>query len=118
VALQIAPKFGMIAPNDSLMKEAYDILDRFGIRDRLAHMAPLNIQLPEAHKSGDKLRERAIKIAKEAKEKGAGVIIPFGMALIPTHLSVEEIRNGAGIPVLNPPEIGIRQAEIIMEAMG
>lgn len=116
VAAQIAPKFGMIAPNTSLVKEAYDILDKFHLRDRVVHMEPLNIQLTEAHKSGDVLRKRAVDIALKAKELGAGVVIPFGMALIPVHLSTEDIRSGAGVPVLNPAQIGIREAEIVMEA--
>ena len=42
---------------------------------------------------------------------------PFGMALIPTHLRTADIRAGAGIPVLNPAEIGIRTAEVIMAAL-
>jgi allantoin racemase len=117
VAVQIAPQFGMIAPNDSLMKEAYDIVDGFGLRNRLVHMEPLNVQLPEAHERGDELRARAVQIAQKAKELGAGVIIPFGMALVPTHLSTQDIRRGAGVPVLNPAEIGIREAEIIMSAV-
>ena len=117
VAVQIAPRFGMIAPNDSLMKEAYDILDNFGIRDRLAYMAPLNVELPEAHTKGDLLRQRSVEIARQARVAGAGVIIPFGLALIPTHLRTEDIREGAGLPILNPAEIGIREAEIIMAAV-
>ena len=116
-AVQIAPRFGMIAPNDSLMKEAYDIVDQFGLRNRLAYMEPLNVQLPEAHRRGDELRSRAVQIAQNAKEHGAGVIIPFGLALIPTHLSTADIRDCAGVPVLNPAEIGIREAEIIMAAV-
>ncbi len=118
VALQITDRFAMIAPNDSLMKEAYDILDQFGIRDRMVHMEPLNVELPDAHESGGILLERAVSIAKNAKEKGAGLIIPFGLALIPTHLQCEDIREGACIAVLSPAEIGIRQAEIIMAAVG
>jgi hypothetical protein len=39
------------------------------------------------------------------------------MALIPTHVRTEAIRAGAGIPVLNPVQIGMREAEIIMEAV-
>ena len=116
-AKQIAPRFGIIAPNDSLMKEANDVMDFYGVRNRLAHMEPLNVQLPEAHHSGDELLKRAVDIARHCKEKGAGVIIPFGMALVPTHLRTEDIRAGAGIPVLNPAQIGIREAEIIMEAV-
>jgi allantoin racemase len=116
-AVQIAPRFGLIAPNDSLTKEAYDVLDRYGFRDRLAYMEPLNIQLPEAHLRRDELRTRAVQIARRAKEHGAGVVIPFGLALIPTHLRIEDIRGEAGIPVLNPAEIGIREAEIIMAAI-
>jgi Asp/Glu/hydantoin racemase len=116
-AIQIAPKFGIIAPNDSLAKDAYDVMDRYGVRDRCAYMEPLNIQLPEAHKRGDELRRRAVEIAKRCKEHGAGVVIPFGLALIPTHLSTQDIAKGAGIPVLNPAEIGIREAEIIMAAV-
>ena len=107
----------MIAPNDSLMKEAYDIIDQFGLRNRLAYIEPLNVQLPEAHRRGDELRSRAVQIAQKAKEHGAGVIIPFGLALVPTHLSTADIRDGAGVPVLNPAEIGIREAEIIMAAV-
>jgi len=117
IAVQIAPRFGLIAPNDSLMKEAYDILDQFGLRSRLAYMEPLNIELPEAHQRGDELQSRAVEIARKAKQHGAGVVIPFGLALIPTHLSTEDIRRGAGLPVLNPAEIGIREAEIIMAAV-
>lgn len=117
-AVQIAPRFGLIAPNDSLTKEAYDVLDHYGFRERLAYMEPLNIQLPEAHRRGEELRRRAIEIARRAKEHGAGVVIPFGLALIPTHLRTEDIRAAAGIPVLNPAEIGIREAEIIMAAVG
>ncbi len=117
-ATQIAPRFGIIAPNDSLTKEAYDVMDYYGVRNRLAYMEPLNVQLPEAHKRGDELRQRAVDIARRCKEHGAGVVIPFGMALIPTHLRTEDIRDGAGIPVLNPAQIGIREAEIIMEALG
>jgi allantoin racemase len=116
-AVQIAPRFGLIAPNDSLMKEAYDVLDQYGVRERLAWMEPLNVQLPEAHKRGDELRRRSVEIAQHAKEHGAGVVIPFGMALIPTHLRTANIRAGAGIPVLNPAEIGIRTAEVIMAAL-
>jgi len=118
VAVQIAPRFGMIAPNDSLTRQAYDVLDQYGFRDRLAYMEPLNIQLPDAHASGDELRRRAVAIARRAKERGAGVIIPFGMALIPTHLRTEDIRDAVGIPVLNPAQIGIREAQIIMAAVG
>lgn len=117
-AVQIAPRFGLIAPNDSLTKEAYDVLEHYGFRERLAYMEPLNIQLPEAHRRGEELRRRAIEIARRAKEHGAGVVIPFGLALIPTHLRTEDIRAAAGIPVLNPAEIGIREAEIIMAAVG
>ena len=80
-------------------------------------MEPLNIQLPEAHRRGEELRRRAVEIARRAKEHGAGVVIPFGLALIPTHLRTEDIRAAAGIPVLNPAEIGIREAEIIMAAL-
>ncbi len=116
-ALQISPRFGMIAPNDSLIKEAYDVMDQYRVRDKLAHIEPLNVQLPEAHLRGDELRKRSVDIARHCKEKGAGVVIPFGMALIPTHLRTEDIRAGAGIPVLNPAQIGIREAEIIMEAI-
>jgi len=116
-AVQIAPRFGLIAPNDSLTKEAYDVLDHYGFRDRLAYMEPLNIQLPEAHRRGEELRRRAVEIARRAKEHGAGVVIPFGLALIPTHLRTEDIRAAAGIPVLNPAEIGIREAEIIVAAL-
>ncbi|MSQ51107.1 MAG: hypothetical protein EXR28_04390 [Betaproteobacteria bacterium] len=116
-ALQIAPRFGIIAPNDSLTKEANDVMDQYRVRDRLAHMEPLNVQLPEAHLRGDELRRRSVEIARRCREKGAGVVIPFGMALIPTHLRTEDIREGAGIPVLNPARIGIREAEIIMEAV-
>ena len=117
VAVQAAPRFGMIAPNTSLMKEAYDILGKFGLRERCVHMEPLNVQLTEAHRSREELRAKAVGIARKAKEKGAGVVIPFGMAIIPVHLSTEEIREGAGVPVLNPAQIGIREAEIIMEAV-
>jgi Asp/Glu/hydantoin racemase len=116
-AIQIAPRFGIIAPNDSLARDAYDVMERYGVRERLAYMEPLNIQLPEAHRRGEELRRRAVEIARRAKEHGAGVVIPFGLALIPTHLSTEEIREAAGIPVLNPAEIGIREAEIIMAAL-
>src|SRR3990172_6620198 len=117
-AVQIAPRFGLIAPNDSLTKEAYDVLDHYGFRDRLAYMEPLNIQLPEAHRRGEELRRRAVEIARRAKEHGAGVVIPFGLAPISTHPPTEDIRDAAGIPVLNPAEIGIREAEIIMVAIG
>jgi Asp/Glu/hydantoin racemase len=116
-ALQIAPTFGMIAPNTSLMKEANDILDQFNIRDRCVHMEPLNFQLPEAHASNEAMLARAAEIAVNAKNKGAGVVIPFGMALIPVHLKTEDIKRLAGIPVLNPAEIGLREAQIIMEAV-
>jgi allantoin racemase len=116
-AVQIAPRFGLIAPNDSLVKEAHDVLDHYGFRDRLAYIEPLNIELPEAHKRGEELRSRAVQIARRAKEHGAGVVIPFGLALVPTPLSTEDIARGAGIPVLNPAEIGIREAEIIMGAV-
>ncbi|MFM9969927.1 MAG: aspartate/glutamate racemase family protein [Burkholderiales bacterium] len=116
-ATQIAPRFGIIAPNDSLTKEANDVMDHYRVRDRLAHMEPLNVQLTEAHQQGDELRKRSVDIARRCKENGAGVVIPFGMALIPTHLRTEDIRDGAGIPVLNPAQIGIREAEIIMEAV-
>ena len=117
VAMQIAPRFGLMTPNDALTKEANDVMDQYGVRDRLAYMAPLNVQLPEAHKRGDELRTRAVDIARRCKEHGAGVVIPFGLALIPTHLRPEEIRAAADIPVLNPAQIGIRAAEIIMEAV-
>ena len=80
-------------------------------------LAPRNIELPEAHKRGDELRSRAVEIAQKAKALGAGIIIPFGLALIPTHLSTSDIRDGAGLPILNPAEIGIREAEIIMAAV-
>lgn len=116
-AAQIAPRFGMIAPNDSLTKEAHEVMDHYGVRNCLAYMEPLNIQLTEAHERGAELRSRAIDIARRCKEHGAGVVIPFGLALIPTHLRTEEIREAAGIPVLNPAEIGIRAAEIIMAAV-
>ncbi len=117
-AAQIAPRFGIIAPNDALMKEANEVMEHYGVKDRLAHMEPLNIQLTEAHERGDELRKRAVDIARRCKERGAGVVIPFGLALIPTHLRTEEIRDGAGISVLNPAQIGIREAELIMEAVG
>ena len=117
VAVQIAPQFGLIAPNDSLAKSAYNVLDQYGLRDRLVYIDSLNIELPDAHKRQDELRSRSIGIARAAKEHGAGVVIPFGLALVPTHVSTEDIRVGAGVPVLNPAEIGIRQAEVIMKAM-
>jgi hypothetical protein len=65
----------------------------------------------------EELRTRAIEIARRAKDRGAGVIIPFGLALVPTHLRTEDIREAAGLPVLNPAEIGIRHAETIMAAL-
>ena len=116
-AVQIAPKFGLISPNDSLTETAMQILERIGLAGRLAHVEPLNIELPEAHKRGDELRRRAVEIAQRARAKGAGVVIPFGMALVPAHLPTEVIRDGAGIPVLNPALIGIKHAEIIMAAL-
>lgn len=116
-AVQIAPRFGLISPNDALTETALRILDRIGLRDRLVHAEPLNIELPEAHRRLDELRERGVAIAQRARERGAGVVIPFGLALVPAHLPTEVIRAGAGIPVLNPAELGIRHAEIIMAAL-
>ena len=117
VATQIAPRFGIIAPNDSLMKEANDVMDIYHVRNRLAHMEPINVQLTDAYNSNAELRRRCVGIAQRCKEKGAGVVIPFGMALVPTHLKTEDIRDGAGVPVLNPAQLGIREAEIVMEAV-
>jgi len=117
VAAQIAPRFGLISPNDSLTETALDILSANGMRDKLAHIEPLNVELPEAHLRHQELRERATGIAQRARAAGAGVLIPFGMAIVPTHLSTETIREVSGLPVLNPAEIGIRQAEIIMRAL-
>ena len=116
-ATQIAPRFGLIAPNDALTKEANAVMDQYRVRDRLAPMEPLNIELPEAHKRREELRQRSVAIARHCQEKGAGVVIPFGMALIPTHVRTEDLRDGAGIPVLNPAQIGIREAELILEAV-
>lgn len=117
VAVQTAPRFGLIAPNDALAEDAHAVLERYGVADRLTHIDSLNIELPDAHARREELRERCISIARAARERGAGVVIPFGLALVPTHVTTEEIRAGAGIPVLNPAEIGIRSAEIIMKAI-
>lgn len=116
-AVQIAPKFGLITPNDALTETALKLLERIGLRDRLVHAEPLNIELPEAHKRLDELKRRGVGIAQRAREHGAGVVIPFGLALVPAHLTTEDIRDGAGIPVLNPAQIGIRHAELIMAAL-
>jgi allantoin racemase len=116
-AIQIAPRFALITPNDSLTETALEILEANGLRDRLAHIEPLNIELPEAHLRIAELRTRGLDIARRAKAAGAGVIIPYGLALVPTHLSCEDIHQAAGVPVLNPAEIGIRTAEMIMAAL-
>ncbi len=108
----LVEKFGILAPADTLVKKIHEMVSKYQLAEKVTSVRAINIPLPQLKDRHADLRKRAIELGKKAIQEGAELILPFGMAVIPAHLSCKELEQELGVPVINPAEVGLRFTEL------
>jgi allantoin racemase len=111
-------KIGMTVPSDGTVEHHRDQLNGLGLGDRLVGIEPINHYIAAGLEPNSEVTELVIAAAERLRDKGADVICPMGLALIPLRISAREVSERIGIPVVDPGLVALRTAEMLVQARG
>ena len=119
VALHAAALVGsricILIMEDSCKPYARNLLKRWGMSHFVTSIKAWNIPVYQHRDSGAEIKERTIKLSKEAiEEEDAEVILPFGALYVPTMVPVEEIQKEVSVPIINQVAIGVKMTEMFV----
>ena len=120
VAANLADRVGVTVPLDGYTVLARRLIEGYGLRGFVSSMRSLGFDNVPSPDEIDALRpamfERAVEVMRDLVKDGAECIVPLGGAVIPSILNPVDLQREVGAPVLNPRLIGIRTAELYVNA--
>jgi allantoin racemase len=120
VATNLADRVGVTVPLDGYTVLARRLLEGYGLQGFVSSVKSLGFDNVPSPEEIDTLRpamfERAVEVMRELVKEGAECIVPLGGAVIPSILEPKDLEREVGAPVLNPRLIGVRTAEMYVNA--
>lgn len=114
VGSQVGHKLGILVYEPSIIEPMKEQGRFYGIDWMVTDMRSIDIPLPELYGRRPEVRERMIKVAREMVSRGATMVFPQGLSMMPATMSAEELSNELnGVPVLNGKQIAICTAEML-----
>lgn len=113
LALLLAKKIGVIVYEDSYLSFTRKMAEQHHVAHLVVSLRSVGIPLSQMAQRRSELREKLIDVGRDAVSRGAEVIYPQGVSMIPLHYSPEEIEREVGVPVLNAMKIGIKVTELL-----
>jgi allantoin racemase len=114
-AAQIGTAIGMTVPSDESMAGHVAQVNDLGLAERVVAMEPIRRPLGEyARQDPAAMADALVEAAQRAIARGADVICPSGLAYIPVRVSAAEVAQRLGVPVIDPAELAVREAEALL----
>jgi Asp/Glu/hydantoin racemase len=61
------------------------------------------------------MTDALVATAEKLVAKGADVICPTGLAILPVRVSAVEVSERIGVPVVDPALVAVRSAELLVQ---
>ncbi|MBI3966847.1 MAG: hypothetical protein HY329_14540 [Chloroflexi bacterium] len=119
VGAALGDRFGVLVYEDSLVPAIAKVIRLYQMERWVASIRAVNIPSIEMQRRTDELRERLIRLSRQAVEQdGAEVIVPMGLSMIPNIVPAHELAAACGVPVVDALIAGVRLAEslVLMKA--
>jgi Asp/Glu/hydantoin racemase len=120
VAANFADRIGVTVPLDGYYVLSRRLLEGYGLMGVVSGIKSLGFDNVPAPEEVSALRpvmfERAVEVMRGLVKEGAECIVPLGGAVIPSILDPRDLAKEVGAPVFNPREVGIRMAEMCVNA--
>jgi allantoin racemase len=114
VASLLADRFGVVTLGDWLIPYLYRQAKLAGMVDKVASIEAFNIPVLTMKNDKAKLEEKFLASCHICLERGAELIIPACMAVLPNlgHGAAERMAKKLGVPILDPSAITLKVAEL------
>lgn len=116
VAQMISDRIGVVSPSKSVENLIEKQVKSYGIRDRIVSIRHVEMPLTEMRRRKDELKRRLVEESRTAAKEGADVIVPACDVMIPEIIPARVVESEAGVTVLDPELVGLRMAEMLVNA--
>lgn len=112
----LCDRFALLVPLESHVPYVSRIVATYRMEPFLSGVKAINVYERDMSKQHGVILQRAIDLSRELVSGGAQAIIPLGGLLFPYEVSTEELESEIGVPVVNTKAVGIRFAELMVQA--
>jgi len=112
IAATLGNKFAIIVGRKKWIPHMMRNVIDYGLKDKLQSFKTVDLGVHDLHKDEEETKRRLIKVAREAVNEGAEVII-LGCALFFGFF--KELQEIIGVPVIDPLIAALKYAELLTE---
>jgi len=110
---------GITVPSEKARAHHWLQVRDVGVQHRVIGMEAVNKPIGDyASQDPRAMTDALVVTAQKLVERGADVICPTGLAILPIRVSAAEVSERIGIPVLDPALLAVRSAETLVTALG
>lgn len=108
---------GVTVPSEKARAHHWRQVRDVAVADKVIGMEAFSEPLGDyATQDPGAMTEIYVEMARRLVERGADVICPMGLAIIPVRVSAAEVSERLGVPVLDPALLAVRLAETYAES--
>jgi allantoin racemase len=108
---------GITVPSDKAKAHHWRQVRDVGVQERVIGMEAINKPIGDfASQDPAAMTDALVATAQKLVDRGADIICPTGLAILPIRVSAIEVSERIGIPVLDPALLAVRRAEMLVQA--
>jgi Asp/Glu/hydantoin racemase len=109
---------GMTVPSDASVAHHWRQIQEVGVQQHVIGVEPVNAVIGKySEQDPEAMTDALVAAAHRLVARGADVICPTGLALIPVRVSAAAVSRRIGVPVIDPALVAVRLAETMVDAM-